>query len=118
MIKRKKINRNLTATEARSHIFDLLAKVASDPSFQTVISYRGKPTAVLVNIDEWTSLLETVSVASNPQLVKNLKKSRQDIKKGRILTYDEVFGYPQPGFTVADKGKIVYKLKKAIEKKK
>lgn len=114
----KKLKKTPTATEARNQFFDLLDKVSSDPSFQPVICHRGKPVAVLANIEEWESLLETVSIAANPQLVKSLKTAKQDIKKGDVLTYDEVFGHPQPGFAVADKGKIVYKLKKAVRKKK
>jgi len=113
----KKLAKTLTATEARKRIFDLLDKISSDPSFQAVISHHGKPAAVLVNLKEWESLLETLSIASNPRLVKNLEKTRRDIKRGNVLTYDEVFGQPQPGFVIADKGKVVYKLTKAVERK-
>lgn len=109
--------KTLTATEARKQIFDLLDKVSKDPSFQALITHHGKPVAVLSSVDEWEGLLETLSVASNPQLVKNLEEAKEDIKRGEVLTYDEVFGHPQPGFAVADKGKIVYKLKKAVGKK-
>lgn len=114
----KELKKTPTATEARNQFFDLLDKVSADSSFQPVISHRGKPVAVLANIEEWESLLETVNIAANPQLVKNLNQAKNDIKKGNILTYDEVFGHPQPGFTVADKGKVVYKLKKAVAKEK
>ena len=107
----------MTATETRRQIFDLLDKVSADPSFQALISHHGKPAAVLVNLKEWESLLETLSLASNPQLVKNLEKTRRDIKRGNVLTYDEVFGQPQPGFAIADKGKVVYRLTKAVERK-
>ncbi len=110
----KKLNKTPTATQARNQFFELLDKVSSDPSFQPVISHHGKPTAILANIEEWESLMETVSIAANPQLVESLKNAREDIKKGEILTYDEVFGHPQPGFAIADKGKVVYKLKKAV----
>jgi len=114
----KKLVKTVTATEARKRIFDLLDKVSVDPSFQVVISHHGKSAAVLVNLKEWESLLETLSIASNPQLVKNFEKTRRDIKRGNVLTYDEVFGHPQHGFAVADKGKIIYKLNKAVSKKK
>ena len=55
-----------------------------------------------------------MSVAANPQLVKNLERVWEDIREGKVLTYDEVFGHPQPGFRIADKGKVVYKLKRAV----
>ena len=110
----EKLDKNPTATEARRHFFDLLDKVGADPSFCPIITRHGKPIATLVNVDEWENLMETLSIAANPQLVKNLEKVREDIREGKVLTYDEVFGHPQPGFRVADKGKVVYKLKKAV----
>ena len=112
----KKLEKNPTATEARRHFFDLLDKVGSDPSFRPIITRHGKPIATLVNVEEWENLMETLSIAANPQLIKNLEKVREDIRKGKVLTYDEVFGHPQPGFAVADKEKVVYKLKKAVGK--
>ena len=114
----KKLEKNPTATEARRQFFDLLDKVDADPSFQPTITRHGKPIATLVNTDEWESVLETLDIAANPKLVQNLDQARKDIKEGKVLTYDEVFGHPQPGFTVADKGKVVYKLKKAVGKAK
>ena len=112
----KKLEKNPTATEARRHFFDLLDKVSADPSFRPVITRHGKQIATLVNADEWENLMETLSIAANPQLVRNLERARGDIKRGEVLTYDEVFGHPQPGFRVADKAKVVYRLKKAVEK--
>jgi prevent-host-death family protein len=112
----KKLDKNPTATEARRNFFDLLDKVSLDPSFRPIITRHGKPIAALINVDEWENLMETLSIAANPQLVRNLESAQDDIRKGKILTYDEVFGHPQPGFRVADKARVVYKLKKAVEK--
>ena len=110
------MNTFTTATEARKNLFKLLDKITSDPSYSSIINYHGKPTAVLINFGEWENLLETIEIASQPELVTNLKNYRQDISRGKVITYDEVFGHPQPGFNVADKSKIIYQVKKASKK--
>jgi prevent-host-death family protein len=103
----------LTATQTRTKLFELLDQVNKDPSFQPIISYRGRPAAVLINYQEWQELLETIDIAADPQLLSELKKASQDITAENLITYDDIFGHPQPGFGVADKADITYKINQA-----
>jgi prevent-host-death family protein len=53
-----------------------------------IITERGVPTTVLVDIDEYEDYLES----RNNEYVASVKKSREQIKKGEVFTIDEVFG--------------------------
>ena len=37
-------------------------------------------------------LLEDLEALSSPKYLKSIKKARQDYKKGRVFTHEEVFG--------------------------
>lgn len=54
-----------------------------------VITKRGKPEVVMLSIDDYEGLLETLEIESNPQLVKRLKKAQEDVKKGRTVSLEE-----------------------------
>jgi len=53
-----------------------------------IITERGVPTTVLVDIDEYEDYLES----HNKEYVASVKTSREQIKKGEFFTMDEVFG--------------------------
>jgi len=53
-----------------------------------IITERGVPTTVLVDIDEYEDYLES----RNKEYVASVKKSREQIKNDEVFTMDEVFG--------------------------
>ena len=55
-----------------------------------VITKRGKPVALMMSIDDYESLLETLDVLSNARLMKKIRKAGAELKKGNIKTLDEV----------------------------
>ena len=48
-----------------------------------IVTRRGKPEAVLLSIDDYESLLETLEIEKDPSLVRRLKKAQEEIKKGK-----------------------------------
>ena len=55
-----------------------------------VITKRGKPVALMISIDDYESLLETLDILSNTHLVKNIKAAEADIAGGRIKTLEKI----------------------------
>ena len=55
-----------------------------------VITKRGKSVALMMSIDDYESLLETLDVLSNTNLKKKIKKAEGDIKKGNIKALDDI----------------------------
>ena len=53
-----------------------------------IITERGVPTSVLVNIDEYEDYLES----RNGEYLVSVKKAREQIRKGQVHSMDDVFG--------------------------
>lgn len=60
---------------------------------EVVITKNGRPVAVLVSPDEFESWRETISVHSDPDLMKEIKKGLAALKKGKasLYTLEELF---------------------------
>lgn len=55
-----------------------------------IVTKRGKPIALIMSIDDYESLLETLDILSDRKLLKRIKQAERDIKKGNLTTLDQV----------------------------
>lgn len=55
-----------------------------------IITRRGKPIALIMSIDDYESLLETLDILSDKKLLKRIKKAEEDIKKGKVESLDKI----------------------------
>jgi len=55
-----------------------------------VITRRGKPEVVMMSIDDYEGLLETLEIESDPELMKRLKKAEEDMKKGKGRSLEQI----------------------------
>ena len=79
----------ITATKARSNLFQLLKQTVNGHALTRISSKEG--TAVLLSEDEYESLLETAELLSVPGFKESIKKADKDIKKGNLFSINEVF---------------------------
>lgn len=78
----------ISATDARNNLYDLLEEVSLGKKI--TITNKGKSKAVLINPDELASWEATLDVMSDKKLVMGIKKGLEDIKKGRVVPWEEV----------------------------
>jgi antitoxin YefM len=65
----------LTVTQAKNSLLQLLRDV--EERGETVqITRNGIPAGVLVSAEEWESLLETISILSDPAVMKKIERAR------------------------------------------
>lgn len=57
---------------------------------QITITKNGAPAAVLIGVDEWESLQETLHWLSQPGTVTSVSESEADIAEGRTFGEDEI----------------------------
>lgn len=57
---------------------------------QVTITKNGSPAAVLVGVDEWESLQETLFWLSKPGILDDVAQARQDLAEGRAFSEDEI----------------------------
>lgn len=55
-----------------------------------VVTRRGKPIVVMLSIDDYESLMETLDILADPKAMAGLKVGEADVKKGKIHSWDEV----------------------------
>ena len=55
-----------------------------------IITKRGRPVALMISMDDYESLLETLDVLSNTRLMRKIKKAEADISAGRVKALDRV----------------------------
>lgn len=73
---------------------DLLQHVkrAQTQGQSVAITKNGEAAAVLLSIDEYEGLLETLEILGDPELMKFLKKSIKQQKNGKMIPHEEVWG--------------------------
>ncbi len=76
-------------TVARATLSDLLDEVHASRD-HVVITRNGRPVALLMSLDEYESLQETIDVLSDEDTLAALRESEEDVKAGRTYSWDEV----------------------------
>jgi len=75
----------ISTTRLRDNLADALKKVAKEDF--VLVTHRGKVKSAIVDID----YLEDLLLANNKEYLKSIKRAREDIKEGKVYTFDEVF---------------------------
>jgi antitoxin YefM len=77
-------------SEAKTHLARLLAEVEKLGEGVT-ITRSGRPAGVLLSIEEYEGLLETLDILADPKLMASVRRGLRDAEKGRVLRDDEVW---------------------------
>ncbi len=80
----------LSATKAKSNFFEMIENAVKGHRQFRIVSKRGD--VVVMSKEDYENLLETLELLSTPCVHKGVKRARQDIKKGRTYSVEEVFG--------------------------
>jgi len=86
--------RILPISEVKARLPELVAGV-HDREEEIVVTRNGRPAAMLVNIDEYERLKETLDVLSDPEMMRQIRGSeRYFARGGKGMSLEEVFGAP------------------------
>jgi len=84
----------LPISEVKARLPELVAGVL-DREEEVVVTRNGRPAAMLVNVDEYERLKETLDVLSDPDLMAQIRASeRYFAKGGKGRSFEDVFGVP------------------------
>ena len=75
----------LTISEARRSLLDLPERLARMPERAVTITRRGRPVLAVMPWDFYESLIETLDVLADPELLSTLRESLDDLKRGRLV---------------------------------
>ena len=88
------MSQTLPISEVKARLPELVTGV-EEREEEIVVTRKGKPAAVLVNFAEYERLKETLDVLSDPELMRQIQKSRKFyVEGGRGESFEDVFGEP------------------------
>ncbi len=76
-------------TEARTHLTELLDEIERVHE-HVVITRNGRPSAVVMSQAEYDSLIETLEILGDAQLMADLAASDEDVAAGRVIPWGKV----------------------------
>ncbi|MDH4186989.1 MAG: type II toxin-antitoxin system Phd/YefM family antitoxin [Nitrospira sp.] len=84
----------LPLSEVKARLPELVAGV-QEREEEVVVTKNGRPVAILINVDEYVRLNETLDVFSDPALMGQIAESRVFYRStGKGLSFEDVFGEP------------------------
>ncbi len=76
-------------TEARARLSDLLDEVERRHE-HVVITRNGRPTAVVLSVDEYEALEETLEIIQDEETLAALREAEEDVRAGRVRPWEDV----------------------------
>lgn len=80
--------KQVATTTLRENLSDVLAEVGKSREKVLIVTSRGKDVSAIINLD----LLEDLLASSSKSFLASIKKAREEIKKGRVFSHEELFG--------------------------
>lgn len=92
--KERLVARSLSISEVKARLSELVAGVMEREE-EVVVTRNGRPAAVLVNVDEYERLKETLDVLGDADLMRQVRDSERYFGKGgKGLSFHQVFDEP------------------------
>jgi antitoxin YefM len=86
--------KTLPISEVKTRLPELVSGIANREE-EIVVTRNGKPAAVLVNYYEYERLKDSLEVLSDPDLMKQIHRSKSFYAKGKQgMSFEAVFGEP------------------------
>ena len=77
----------IPVTTLRNNLADVLKELARKRPY-LLVTKKGEPISALVDLDFFEDLL----ALSSPEYLKSIKEAREQYKRGKYYTHEEVFG--------------------------
>ncbi len=55
-----------------------------------IVTKRGKPVAVMLSVDDYEGLLETLEILSDKDTVRRIKKAKKEISEGKTISLQKL----------------------------
>ena len=77
-------------SQAKARLSSLVRKLREERGTYG-ITHRGKPEGVLLSVEEYETLVETVEILSDRELMASVDRGLADEKAGRLYAHEQVF---------------------------
>ena len=87
----KEVDRFIPITKAKNRLLDLIRDFQTKDDI-VAITKNGVPAAVLLSVERFEGLLETIDILSDEKAMASLRRSLRQAQAGRWLSHEKVFG--------------------------
>jgi antitoxin YefM len=77
--------------QSKSDLLEIIRRLENVED-AVAVTKNGVPAAVILSMDRYRGLLETLDILSDEKMMKSLRRSMRQARKGKWVKYDEVFG--------------------------
>ena len=85
------VDQYVSVTDAKNRLLDLIRKLKTRHEV-LAITRDGVPTAVLLSMEQYDGLLETIELLADQHAMRVLKRSLKQAQAGRWVSHEAVFG--------------------------
>ena len=87
----REIQDYIPITKAKNELLEVIREVETNDD-TIAITKNGVPVAIILSMERFTGLLETLEILSDEGAMSSLRKSIQEAKHGEWVPYEEVLG--------------------------
>jgi|AntAceMinimDraft_3_1070362.scaffolds.fasta_scaffold08216_4 PHD/YefM family antitoxin component YafN of YafNO toxin-antitoxin module len=70
----------------------MIANTKTKFKLEFITTPSGQPRAVILNINDWEQISETLNIMSSKELTESIDRAKKQLKKGvRLLSFEETF---------------------------
>ncbi len=80
----------LPVTKVKRDLLDILKRMEEEES-TIAVTRNGEAVGIMMSLARYDSLMETIEVLSDKEVLRSLKKSKEDFKTGRVFSHDDVW---------------------------
>lgn len=84
------LSATLPASTVKRRFLELLKQLDAEQSVVT-ITRNGVAAGVLMSVDEYETLLETLEVLGDGSTMRQLQRARRSFARGKVLRHDQVW---------------------------
>lgn len=86
----EELTKIMPVTKVKRELLDILK--AMDKEYATITMTRnGEPVGVMMTPDRYESLLETIEILGDKNILRDLKASQKDFDSGKVFTHQEAW---------------------------
>ena len=83
------MTRTITLKELRPKLPQIIQEIDSKMD-RFIITKRGKPAALMMAVEDFESIMETLEIMSDRKLMKKIRRSQEEIKEGKVIEMAEL----------------------------
>ena len=79
-----------TLSEVKTHLPRILSEV-EDLGEAVIVTRSGKPAGVILPVDEYEGLMETLEILSDSALLQSIRRGLDDIERGDVVSHEDLW---------------------------